>query len=172
MLDIDVQSLPSSILYPMRSQFLTILCIFSFISCGWGLIESGIALANPDRVSATDYTGRKAPDQSAQRQRDGGDLRSFYEERGTNADNPTPENPRVVAQLSLSQFVYSLVTLIGVLLMFRLRRIGFYVYLAGVVLGLALPLFFVGLSGVNTSFGAFFSVLFAVMYGFCLREMR
>lgn len=153
----------------MRSQFLTILCIFSFISCGWGLIESGIALSNPERVATTESTGRRpGNDPGVSRQ----DPNSFYEDRSTNADNPTPENPRLVHQLSLGQLVYSLVTLVGVVLMFRLRKIGFYVYLAGVLLGLLLPLTLVGSAGINTSFGAFFSVLFAVMYGFCLREMK
>ena len=154
----------------MRSQLLTILCIFSFISCGWGIIESSIALADPDRVADTSFTGR-----TANRRPDGSpnaDPNTFFDERGTNSDNPVPENPRVVRQLSLSQLVYSIITLLGVGLMFRLRRVGFYVYVLGTLLGIALPLYFVGLAGLGTSFGGFFSILFAVMYGFCLREMR
>lgn len=153
----------------MRSQFLTILCVFSFLSCGWGLIESSIALANPERVANTVQTTRQPTSPPAAERTN---PNTFYEDRGANADNPTPENPRVVRQLSIAQLVYSLITLVGVVLMFRLRKVGFYVYVVGVLLGIAMPLYFVGLAGFNTSFGAFFSVLFAVMYGFCLREMK
>lgn len=153
----------------MRSQFLTILCIFSFISCTWGLIESSIALNNPEAVAETPFTGHKPSNEANPDRRD---PKTFYEDSGANSDNPMPEDPRVVRQLSLSQLVYSLVALIGVVLMFFLRRIGFYIYIIGAILGFALPIYFVGLASLGTSFSVFFSVLFAVMYGFCLREMK
>ncbi len=153
----------------MRSQFLTILCIFSFISCGWGIIESSVALADPERVASTPFTGHKP---SSEANPDRRDPRNFYEDSGANSDNPTPEDPRVVRQLSLSQLIYSLVALVGVLLMFRLRRVGFYLYIVAALLGFVLPLYFVGLKSLGTSYGVFFSVIFSVMYGFCLREMK
>ncbi|HEX9958029.1 MAG TPA: hypothetical protein VGA96_12260 [Fibrella sp.] len=153
----------------MRSQFLTILCIFSFLSCSWGLVESSVAIADPDQVAETPFTGHKPSNEANP---DRSDPRNFYENSSANSDNPMPEDPRVVRQLSLSQFVYSLITLIGVVLMFRLRRVGFYVYIVGALLGFILPIYFVGLSSLGTSFSVFFSVLFAVMYGFCLREMK
>ena len=152
----------------MRSQFLTILCVFSFLSCGWGIVESSIALRSPDRVAETPFTGHKPAGEAADRR----NPRTFYEDSGANSDNPTPEDPYVVQRLSFSQLLYSIITLAGVVLMFRLRRVGFYIYVAGTLLGLALPLYFVGLAGFGTSFGVFFSVIFAVMYGFCLREMK
>lgn len=153
----------------MRSQFLTILCIFSLLSCSWGLIESSVALTDPEQVAKTPFTGHKPANEANPDRRD---PRTFYEDSGANSDNPMPEDPRVVRQLSLAQFVYSLVTLIGVVLMFNLRRVGFYVYIVGALLGFALPFYFVGLASMGTSFSVFFSVLFAVMYGFCLREMK
>ncbi|MBO0935471.1 hypothetical protein J2I47_02815 [Fibrella sp. HMF5335] len=153
----------------MRSQFLTILCVLSFLSCGWGLAESGIALFNPDRVAQTPYTGHK---DTGAGEEDRLDPKNFYQDNSANSDNPTPADPGLVRRQSLAQFVYSLVTLIGVILMFRLRRTGFYVYLAGVLLGIIMPIYFVGFAALITSFGVFGSVLFAVMYGFCLREMK
>ncbi|MEZ0484873.1 hypothetical protein [Fibrella aquatica] len=153
----------------MRSQFLTILCIFSFLSCGWGIIESSVALSDPDQVAKTPFTGHKPSNEANPDRRD---PRNFYEDSGANSDNPMPEDPRVVRQLSMAQLVYSLVTLLGVGLMFRLRKIGFYIYIVGALLGFGLPLYFVGLASLGTSFSVFFSVLFAVMYGFCLREMK
>ena len=153
----------------MRSQFLTILCVLSFLSCGWGLAESGVALFNPDKVAQTPYTGHKDTGTGEEDRRD---PKNFYQDSSANSDNPTPADPRLVQQQSLAQFAYSLVTLLGVVLMFRLRKAGFYIYLAGVLLGIVLPIYFVGFQALITSFGVFGSVLFAVMYGFCLREMK
>ncbi len=153
----------------MRSQFLTILCVFSFLSCGWGITESVVTLTNPEQVANTPFTGHKP---SSEANPDRRDPRQFYEDSGANSDNPMPADLRVVRRMSLAQLLYSVLTLAGVGLMFRLRRVGFYVYILGTVLGVVLPLVFVGIAGLGTSFGVFFSLLFAVMYGFCLREMR
>lgn len=153
----------------MRSQFLTILCVLSFLSCGWGLIESGTALFNPDRVAQTPYTGHKDTGTGEQDRRD---PKNFYQDESANSDNPTPADPRLVQQQSLAQFVYSLITLLGAVLMFRQRKAGFYIYLVGLLLGMVLPVYFGGFSALITSFGVFASILFAVMYGFCLREMK
>lgn len=153
----------------MRSQFLTILCVLSFLSCGWGLAESGVALFNADRVAQTPYTGHKDTGTGEEDRRD---PKNFYQDNSANSDNPTPADPRLVWQQSLSQFIYSLTALLGVVLMFRQRKAGFYIYLVGVLLGIVLPIYFIGFSALITSFGVFGSVLFAVMYGFCLREMK
>jgi hypothetical protein len=56
--------------------------------------------------------------------------------------------------------------------MFRLRRVGFWVYVAGVVVGLVLPVVLVGFGALNTSFGVFFSILFAGLYWLNVTDMH
>ena len=83
-----------------------------------------------------------------------------------------PGDPEAIRWLSLSQFIYSLLTLVGAILMFRLRRIGYWLYVAGVAVGIFLPIILVGFSALNTSFGVFFSLIFAGLYWLNIKEMQ
>ena len=83
-----------------------------------------------------------------------------------------PGDPDVIRKLAGTDFFYGIITLVGAVLMFFQRRVGFYVYLAGVLVGLIAPLSVVGISALQTSFGVFFSLIFVGLYAYCLREMR
>ncbi|MBL7952749.1 MAG: hypothetical protein JNM62_13640 [Flavobacteriales bacterium] len=77
--------------------------------------------------------------------------------------------------LGYSAMALSLVSLAGVLLMWRLRRIGFWVYLTSSIAGLAIPIWLLG-AGVATMFamgiGGLFSVAFIILYAVNLKHMR
>ncbi len=150
----------------MRSQFLTLLCILTFLSCAWGLSDAVVSFAQTDAVAETAYVERdpKAPKKDKQSE-------NYFEDR-TSDDVPIPGDPVQIKSLAIAQFAYSLLTLIGAFLMFRLRRIGFWIYVAGVVVGLVLPVFLVGFVALNTSFGVFFSTLFGGLYWVSLKEMH
>ena len=150
----------------MRSQFLTVLCILTFLSCAWGLADAVVSLVQTDAVSETLYVKPDKIDPKQAKQ-----PKKYFEDRSSD-DVPLPEDRAQVRSLAIAQFAYSLLTLVGAVLMFRLRRLGFWVYVAGVTVGLVLPVALVGFSALNTSFGVFFSVLFAGMYWVTLKEMR
>ena len=150
----------------MRSQFLTLLCILTFLSCAWGLADAVVSFSQTSAVSETPYVGRPRTDKS-----EDNEPKKYFEDRSS-GDVPLPGDPEQIRSLAIAQFVYSLITGIGAVLMFRLRRIGFWVYVAGVAAGLVLPVILVGVSALNTSFGAFFSVLFVGLYWISLKEMR
>lgn len=150
----------------MRSQFLTLLCVLTFISCAWGLIDSAVSFIQTDAVSETPYIQRTyTPEQRK------AIPKQYFEDRSS-GDAPMPGDPDQIRFLSVAQFLYSLVTLVGAVLMFRLRRVGFWVYVAGAAVGLVLPVVLAGFGALNTSFGAFFSVIFAGMYWLNLKDMR
>lgn len=150
----------------MRSQFLTLLCILTFLSCAWGLVDSVVSFVQTDAVSQTPLIKRTyTPDQQKKLPKE------YFEDRSS-GDAPMPGDPEEIRALSSAQFGYSLLTLIGAILMFRLRRFGYWVYLLGVLVGIIGPVALAGFNALNTSFGVFFSILFAVLYGYCLREMR
>jgi hypothetical protein len=56
--------------------------------------------------------------------------------------------------------------------MFNLRRIGFWIYVAGVVVGTLLPVSLAGIGAINTSFGVVFSFVFIALYWLNIKEMR
>ena len=150
----------------MRSQFLLLLCVLTFLSCALGLVDSVISFVKTDDVSQTARIERTlTPEQQAKQPKD------YFEDRSS-GDAPMPGDPDQIRPLAIAQFAYSLLTLIGAVLMFRLRRIGFWVYVLGVLVGLVAPVALAGTSALNTSFGVFFSILFAGLYALNLKEMR
>ena len=151
---------------PVRSQFLTLLCILTFIGCALSLFDAVVSLVQTNAASETPYIERTyTPEQRKQIPK------QYFEDRSS-GDESAPTDPDRVRLLSIAQFPYALLTLIGALLMFRLRRVGFWVYVAGVAVGLVLPEVLVGFGALNTSFGVFFSILFAGLYWLNLRDMR
>lgn len=150
----------------MRSQFLTLLCILTFLSCAWGLLDAIVSFVQTDAVSETVYVEQKSTDPKQEKQQ-----KKYFEDRSSD-DVPLPGNPEQIKSLAVAQFIYSLLTLIGAFLMFRLRRIGFWIYVAGIAVGLVLPVVLAGFGALNTSFGVFFSILFAGLYWVSLKEMR
>lgn len=150
----------------MRSQFLTLLCILTFLSCAWGLLDAIVSFSQPDTVAETVYVEQKSTDPKQEKQ-----LKKYFEDRSSD-DVPLPGNPEQIRSLAVAQFIYSLLTLIGAFLMFQLRRIGFWIYVAGVAVGLVLPVILGGFGALNTSFGVFFSVLFAGLYWVSIKEMK
>lgn len=150
----------------MRSQYLTLLCILTFLSCAWGLVDSAVSFFQTDAVSETTYVEGSSKEPKKEKKVD-----TYYEDRSA-GDAPTPSDPVQVKSLAIAQFGYSLLTLIGAVLMFQLQRVGFWIYVAGVVVGLVLPIILGGVVALNTSFGAFFSIIFAGLYWISLKEMH
>ncbi len=150
----------------MRSQFLTLLCILTFLSCAWGLSDAVVSYAQTDAVAETAYI-KRAPDAPKKDKKS----EKYFEDR-TSDDVPIPGDPVQIKSLAIAQFVYSLLTLIGAFFMFRLRRIGFWIYVAGIAVGLVLPVTLAGFVALNTSFGVFFSILFGGLYWVSLKEMH
>ncbi|GAB3994282.1 hypothetical protein GCM10028807_31680 [Spirosoma daeguense] len=148
----------------MRSQFLTVLCILTFLSCAVGLFDASVSFFQSDAVSETqriEHKGAKKEKEPTQ----------YYEDRSS-GDVPVDSDPELVKSQAIAQFVYSLLTLAGAILMFRLQRVGFWVYVAGVAVGLVLPILLAGFGALVTSFGVFFSMLFAGLYWTTLKEMH
>ncbi|MBC7569206.1 MAG: hypothetical protein H7319_05675 [Spirosoma sp.] len=150
----------------MRSEFLTLLCVLTFLSCAWGLFDATVSLWKTNAVAETALLPRKlTPEEKA------AEPRSYFEDRAS-GDGPMPGDPDQIRLLSIAQFSYSLLTLIGAVLMFNLRRIGFWVYVAGTIAGIVMPVALAGFGALNTSFGVFFSVIFAGLYWLNLKDMH
>lgn len=150
----------------MRSQFLTILCIMSFLSCGLGIFDAIVSYTRTEAVAETAPITRTLTPEERKAQ-----PKQYFEDRAS-GDVPMPGDPELIRPLALAQLLYSGLTLIGAILMFRLRRVGFWIYVAGIVIGLVLPVLLAGFNALNVSFGVFFSILFAGMYWLNIRDMH
>jgi len=84
----------------------------------------------------------------------------------------TAENIRKSA---IANIISGFFTLLGAFLMWRLRRNGFYLYVAGIIIGLLVPFYLYGNNliaiGVS-SFSSFFGLVFIALYALNLKSLR
>jgi hypothetical protein len=150
----------------VRSQFLTLLCVLTFIGSSLSLFDAVVSLLQTNAVSETPHVQRKyTPEERKQAPQ------QYFEDRSSGDEN-IPSDPDKIWRLAIAQLPYALLTFLGALFMFRLRRIGFWLYVAGVTAGLILPVILAGFGALNTSFGVFFSMLFAGLYWLNLKDMH
>jgi len=76
---------------------------------------------------------------------------------------------------AIGSFVAALFTLAGAFFMFRLRKTGFYLYILGIAIGIAVPFYIyagnllaIGMS----AFSSFFGLIFIALYALNLKSMR
>ncbi|MBK9177648.1 MAG: hypothetical protein IPM46_15230 [Flavobacteriales bacterium] len=160
---------------PTRPTFLTVLCILSFIGCAWYAF-SGI----------TGYFTLKAmaPASSAASQ----ELSSAFDDAINNEGMSDAEREMAsalggalggltdfgaMANSSLAQGLLCLVILIGVWMMWNLKKTGFYIYTVGQLGYVIVPFLLVGglAGGLMGILGAVFPVLFIILYAVNLKHM-
>ena len=78
-------------------------------------------------------------------------------------------------QSAMGGFIAALFTLAGAISMWLLRKFGLYLYIIGIVIGIAIPFYIygnnllaIGLSG----FGSFFGLVFIALYALNLKSMK
>jgi type III secretory pathway component EscR len=90
---------------------------------------------------------------------------------GSMFNNMSADNIRKSSIISL---VSALFTLIGAILMWGLRKTGYYIYIAGILISIIAPFILMGsgLMGMLAGgFSAFIGILFIVLYGVNVRYM-
>ena len=158
---------------PKRPQFLTVICVLSFIMCGlallggvWNMIQS-----SPEHIAESVEKMRQFSPEMADQ----------FEQRMADIQENT--------FMQISQylgFIYTLISFMGVLMMWKLQRKGFFVYVAGELL-FYLGFIFAGkemmsaMSGGGTMEGVglavvammvVFDAVFIIMYAVNLKHMK
>jgi hypothetical protein len=157
---------------PSRPPFLTILCILTFIGSGWGIISgaSGYFTAN-----ATAGVAQAAMEDVREEVENQGTAGSKFAEKVLSGTSEMLQ-PEKLKKNALFGMVASVFTLLGGILMFGLKKTGFYSYVLGTAIGIAGP--FVAFGGGNvmtilsSSFAAFIGILFVILYGLNLKHLR
>lgn len=149
-----------------RTTFLLVICILTFICSGWELISSTRNYFTADIISGA-ATGAI---QKAKEQMDSPNTPAFLKKMVDSAtDSLTPE---YIRKLAIFEFVSSLFTLLGALLMFNQRKIGFYVYIAGIIIVIARQFIVGSFIGALGGIGVIiFGVAFIGMYAMNLKCM-
>lgn len=117
----DTSAFDAAMQGPKRPQFLTVICILSFVWCGLSFLGNtwGIITNTPEKMQENIEK-----------------MRTVYPEMADEMEQQMIENQEnVYMQVSpYLTYVYILLSFLGVLMMWKLNKKGFYIYLAGELL--------------------------------------
>lgn len=156
---------------PQRPTFLTVLCILSFIAGIWG-VYSGIQNSFTDKAQEELENARIEMEEAMDEMGDAPAMVADMMESALVMAETAAENAKSLGYVEIAT---SLLSLLGVWLMWNLRRMGFGIYVVASLLGLLVPFAFLGfnlVTFIGLGFGAFITVLFIVLYAVNLKHMR
>ena len=143
---------------PARPKLLTVLCILSFIGIGIMVLGGALGYMSMKMFASGTLQEMVAQSGDANASSSIEELQAKLDETGLTADQ--------LASQMLVAIVFSLISLVGVIMMWKLRKPGFYVYAACAVAGIAAPLLMGGKLDTSASglFGITVPVVFVVLY--------
>jgi hypothetical protein len=152
----------------VRSTFLTVICILTFLGSGWGVVRSVRDYFSADTVSEQ----AAARLEKAQERIEDRNAPAFVKQIISSVAQST--NPESIRLSSILQLISCLLTLTGGIMMFTLRKMGFYIYIAGIMISVGAPLITAkGLVAIIAAcLMALVGVVFIAMYGANLKDMK
>ena len=157
-----------------RPTFLTILCVLTFFGSTMGIM-GGLADFNNANVKAEltrqmiDQEKDKALDKAANASE-----RSLMEKMFSGSDQMM--DTRKIKQNGLFSVMSNVMTFLGAIMMFRLKRTGFGFYVIGTIVYVLAPLLIFGGEGfiamILTVALAFMGVIFVILYALNLKHMK
>ncbi len=159
---------------PARPLFLKVLCILTFIGSGYGIINSAITYFKADDISNIVSRVKTEVNKDAKlKNARNPEKFNFVSKIMNNASEiSTPENLR---KTSIGNLISSLLCLFGALIMWHLKRVGFYVYTIGTVAGIILPFYMFGsnfLTNISAGFLGFIGILFVIFYAMNMKSLK
>ena len=149
-----------------RPVLLTVLCVLTFIGSGFGVFANLVAMfaapflefIKPSMIEETfSHLGNNPGDQFIKQALDMGLLA---------LDN--------FLAITLSKFIFYALSLVGAIMMFQMKKIGFYLYIAAQVGFLFIGPIFLGWNlfvSLALLFSVFFSLLFIALYAINFKHM-
>lgn len=160
----------------MRPTFLTVLCILTFLGSGWGIVDSVIDYFSAETAGDAIEMVEETMDDAMDEIDDNDDMSEKQKDFITNmmggiTESLTPENIR---KSSIVNFLSCLLTLFVAILMWQLKRNGYFLYIAGIaIMVIGMAVIFKGIIGLAAAGAtAFIGVLFIVLYGVNLKHMK
>jgi len=157
---------------PARPVFITVLCILTFIGSGWNLISESIRYSTASSQATAISMAKDKLNSDLQKNKDTSEG-SRIAKKMVNSLKTTPENIRKGA---LSNIAAAILCLAGAFMMWKLKRTGFYLYVAGTLAGIISPFIIFGGNNFISIIGSvaigFIGLIFVILYGVNLRHMK
>jgi hypothetical protein len=155
-----------------RTTFITVLCILTFIYSTYSLFSSAYTYFNAEKTA---IETKKEADKAITNENGSQDKKSqaiVKKMMGSMVESFTKEN---LQKLSIAGIIDAILCLSGAFLMFRINKKGYILYVAGVTVGIIVPLMIFGsnIMGIAMSvITGFFGLVFCILYGVNLKDMK
>lgn len=152
---------------PVRPTLLTVICILSFLFGAYSLVTGVIGSFH----ETTDEDRALVEQKMAEAQQQAPGMEAMMDSMTTGLNN-TLEHSK---QINMGGALAAIISLFGVWMMWNLRKTGFWLYLIGVIIGLVVPLYYIGGNIVGFGYVGFFgfiSLIFVILYAVNLKYMR
>ncbi|MBA7540386.1 hypothetical protein ES705_32683 [subsurface metagenome] len=142
-----------------RPTFLTVLCILSFIGVGFVVISNIVALIGGGVSKAIMESSEEVMQA----------MEAVEEVPGMESATKIVSNASTMAAINI---IAALVVLVGVLMMWSLKKTGYYIYIVGEIAPVIALIVLGGLlGGFMAIFSSFIAILFIVLYGLNVKHM-
>ncbi len=158
----------------VRPTFITVLCILTFIGSGWGLIGGAIQYFSADKQALSMSITKEKVATDIQKG-DKNDAGTQMAEKMMNSMGSafTADNLKKTA---IASVIGALLCLAGAFLMWQLKKNGFYLYIAGTLIGILSPFIIYGtnnfMSIISSVMVGFVGIVFVILYGVNLKHMK
>lgn len=159
---------------PQRPMFLKVLCILTFIGSGYAIISSAAAYVNADKIAVEMVNAQAKMNDKIQNKKTSDPGGNAFATKLVN-NMAVMANPVNLRKSSIGNIIASVICLLGALLMWRLRKPGFYLYVLGTIIGIAVPFYVFGgnsFTALSVGFSGFIGILFVIFYAMNLKSMK
>lgn len=155
-----------------RPTFLTVLCILTFIGSGWGVLSQLFSLFTAGMVDSNVQMEQYS---NMVENMENSGTASFLSGFLSSTQEVLQATMMHAKEIAIISLILSVFSLCGAILMFNLKRIGFYFYTVAQILMLFVTPYFAGFSMIVITgmiFSAIFAVLFIILYSLNFKYMR
>jgi hypothetical protein len=163
-----------------RPTLLTVLCVLSFIGSSWLIITNIWGYATASRTAQLISSVSKMRPNDSTFQNNSPSAKVVHKKRALFGEKMILSFSKVVTAENIRKnavgtILSAVITFWGALLMWRLRRRGFYLYIAGTLFGIAVPFYLYGINLMSVGisvFSGFFGLVFIALYALNIKSLR
>tara|TARA_R110001583_G_scaffold16737_3_gene68481 strand:- start:24035 stop:24538 length:504 start_codon:yes stop_codon:yes gene_type:complete len=167
-----MEDITQIVLPKKRPTFITVLCILSLIgSGGFGLLQPLYQYVTFDKT----YPEKIAQiEEGIEKMEDAGMDSGFFYDMAVNGLIALEKTAENLVPMTAANILFALFSLLGVFLMFKLKKNGFYLYSVVNLFWMLVPIYFIGIEmGMMTLvFAGSITVLFIILYAVNLKHME
>jgi hypothetical protein len=160
---------------PQRPVFLKVLCILTFIGSGYGIINGVITYFKANDISKFVTETKTEINNKISKKIITNDTASVSLANNVVNNMSVMATPDNLRKMAIGTVISSILCLMGAILMWNLRRIGYYIYTLGTLIIIILPFYLFGsnfLSNISVGIQSFIGIIFVIFYAMNIKSMK